>query len=67
MSSITHRLGTNQVFLQKLLEYVLSCSEKLYLADGGVIVLDWVLNETSPISTERRPTVIVLPGLVGDY
>jgi len=41
--------------------------EKLVLADGGVIMLDWVSNETSLISSEIRPTVIILPGLVGIY
>jgi abhydrolase domain-containing protein 1/3 len=37
----------------------------LVLPDGGEVALDWVLNESSSLPTELRPTVLILPGLVG--
>ena len=39
----------------------------LTLFDGGEVALDWVLNESSTISSELQPTLIILPGLVGQY
>jgi len=37
----------------------------LTLIDGGEVALDWVLNESSSVPSESRPTVIIMPGLVG--
>lgn len=39
----------------------------MFLGDGGVIMLDWVLNDSSLIPAAVRPTVIILPGLVGNF
>jgi len=39
----------------------------LVLFDGGEVALDWVLNELSTVPSERRPTMIIMPGLVGQY
>ncbi|PIK34466.1 putative phospholipase ABHD3 [Apostichopus japonicus] len=34
--------------------------------DGGEIILDWLdANESSNISSDRRPTVLIMPGLTG--
>ncbi|XP_022101459.1 phospholipase ABHD3-like isoform X2 [Acanthaster planci] len=42
------------------------CSEKILLADGGEIVLDWMDNdEDNRYSNATRPTVLLLPGLTG--
>jgi len=41
--------------------------EILSLCDGGEVALDWVLNESSSIPSELRPTVIIMPGVVGQY
>jgi len=41
--------------------------EMLSLFDGGEVALDWVLNESSSLPSETRPTVIIMPGLVGWY
>jgi len=38
----------------------------LTLSDGGEVALDWVYNDSSTMPSERRPTVIILPGLVGE-
>jgi len=37
----------------------------LSLFDGGEVALDWVLNESSSLPSEARPTMIIMPGLVG--
>ena len=39
----------------------------LTLSDGGEVALDWVLNESSTVPSELRPTIIIMPGLVGKY
>jgi len=39
----------------------------LSLSDGGEVALDWVLNESSSLPSEVRPTMIIMPGLVGQY
>ena len=41
------------------------CRELLLLPDGGEVALDWIRNDSSKIRPELRPTVIILPGLVG--
>ena len=40
--------------------------EKLTLNDGGIIGLDWCYNnENSSVDEALRPTVLILPGIVG--
>ena len=46
---------------------MLFCREMLSLSDGGEVALDWVLNESSTMPSELRPTMIIMPGLVGQY
>ena len=43
------------------------CREMLTLFDGGEVALDWVLNESSTVPSELRPTVIIMPGFVGQF
>lgn len=43
------------------------CRELLLLSDGGEVALDWVYNESSSVPSESRPTLIIMPGLVGMY
>ena len=48
---------------------LVTCSnrEVLQLADGGQVALDWVDNNNSQRypDAQKRPTVIILPGLTG--
>jgi len=48
-------------------EYFNYDREMLTLSDGGEVALDWVMNESTTESTELRPTVVIMPGLVGQY
>jgi len=50
-----------------LVDFVLFYREMLSLSDGGEVALDWVLNELSTMPSELRPTMIIMPGLVGQY
>ena len=45
-----------------------NCREIVTLADGGQIILDWYENENTIFpDKETRPTILLLPGLTGNF
>ncbi|XP_038051331.1 phospholipase ABHD3-like [Patiria miniata] len=66
MWCFSYHLQTIGPILMKFFNSIPYRSEKLRLADGGEVVLDWVENDDDErYSNETRPTVLLLPGLTG--
>lgn len=49
--------------------FLFDARETLETPDGGIVCLDWFDNDTSAVYKDAatRPTVLLLPGLTGEF